>query len=110
MKMFSIVVAGVGLVILASFLSSCKHIEPSPILTAFQNAGGGDISNAAPGSIRAFLSKHEELRKQLTPLCKQKQASAPADWTATDEGKVCAQNQSANFFGKPALKSDGVSF
>jgi hypothetical protein len=110
MKMISLVVVGAGLMILASFFSSCKHIEPSPIVTAFQHAGGGDVSNTARGSIAAFLSKHEELRRQLTPLCKQKQASAPAAWATTDEGKVCAANQNANFFGKPALKSDGVSF
>ena len=37
-------------------------------------------------------------------------ANAPADWATTDEGKVCAGNTRANFFGKPALKSDGVRF
>ena len=106
MKTFCVFVVGAGLTILAG----CRHAEPSPIVTAFQNAGGGDVGHATPGSISAFLAKREDLRKQLTPLCKQRQAGAPADWATTDEGKVCAGNASANFFGKPTLKSDGVAF
>jgi hypothetical protein len=106
MKMFCAFVVSAGLVIVAG----CKHVEPSPIVTAFQNAGGGDFDHATPGSILAFLAKHDDLRKQLTPLCKKKQAGAPADWATTDEGKVCAGNASANFFGKSTLKSDGVEF
>ena len=106
MKMFCAFVVSAGLMIVAG----CRHIEPSPIVTAFHNAGGGDVDHATSGSISAFLAKHEDLRKQLTPLCKQRQASAAADWATTDEGKVCAGNASANFFGKPALKSDGVAF
>ncbi len=110
MKTFCAFVVSAGLMIVAPILSSCRHSEPSPIVTAFQNAGGGDVDHATPGSISAFLAKHDDLRKQLTPLCKQRQASAPADWATTDEGKVCAGNTSANFFGKPTLKSDGVAF
>jgi hypothetical protein len=110
MKMFCAFVVSAGLTVVAPILSSCRHIEPSPIVTAFQNAGGGDVDHATLGSISAFLSRHDDLRKQLTPLCKQKQAGAPADWATTDEGKVCAANTSANFFAKPTLKSDGVAF
>jgi hypothetical protein len=106
MKMFCAFVVSAGLMIVAG----CRHIEPSPIITAFQNAGGGDVDHATPGSISAFLAKHDDLRKQLTPLCKQKQAIAPADWATTGEGKLCAANASANFFVKPTLKSDGVAF
>ncbi len=72
--------------------------------------GGGDVSQSTPGNLSAFLAKHEDLRKQLTPLCKQREAGAAADWSNTDEGKVCAANAQANFFGKPTLKSDGVAF
>jgi hypothetical protein len=106
MKMFCALVVSAGLMIVAG----CRHIGPSPIVSAFQNAGGGDVDHATPGSISAFLAKHDDLRRQLTLLCKQKQAGAPADWATTDEGKVCAANTSANFFAKPTLKSDGVAF
>ena len=106
MKRFCVFVVGAGLTI----LTGCRHLEPSPIVTAFQSAGGGAVDLATPGSISAFLAKREDLRKQLTPLCKQRQAGAPAGWATTDEGKVCAGNASANFFGKPTLKSDGVAF
>ena len=91
-------------------LMGCRHVEQSPIVTAFNNAGGGDIDESTPDSISQFLAKHEDVRKQITPLCAQKKANAPADWATTDEGKVCAGNARANFFGKPALKSDGVPF
>ena len=57
-----------------------------------------------------FLAKHDDLRKQLNPLCQQKQANAAADWSTTEEGKICAGNDSANFFGKTKVKSDGVKF
>ena len=106
MKTFCVFVIGAGLTILAG----CRHVEPSPIVTAFQSAGGGDVDHATPDSIAAFLAKREDIRKQLTPLCNQRKTSAPADWATTDEGKVCTGNASANFFGKPTLKSDGVAF
>jgi hypothetical protein len=93
-----------------SVLAGCKHIETSPIVTAFHNAGGGDVDQATLDSIAQFLAKHEDLRKQLTPLCTEKKAIAPADWAATDEGKVCAGNTRANFFGKTVIKSDGMAF
>jgi hypothetical protein len=91
-------------------LTGCRHVEQSPIVTAFHNAGGGDIGQSMPDSISQFLAKHEEVRKEITPLCTQKKANAPADWSTTDEGKVCAGNTRANFFGKPSVKSDGVPF
>jgi len=72
MKTVCVFVVGAGLAILAG----CRHAEPSPIVTAFQNAGGGDVGHATPGSISAFLAKREDLRKQLTPLCKQRQVGA----------------------------------
>jgi hypothetical protein len=91
-------------------LAACRHVENSPIVTAFQQAGGGDVDHSTPDSIAQFLAKHEDVRKAITPLCAQRKVNAPADWTTTDEGKVCAGNSRANFFGKPALKSDGVAF
>ena len=110
MKKTCVCVVGACLMILVGALSGCRHIEPSPIVTAFRNAGGGDVNHATPDSIAAFLGKHEDLRKQLTPLCNQKVANAPADWATTDEGKVCAGNTHANFYGKTTVKSDGVAF
>ncbi len=106
MKQFCVCLVGAGLLILAG----CRHVEDSPIVTAFHNGGGGDVDHSTTDSISEFLAQHEDLRKQLTPLCTQKKASAPADWATTDEGKVCAGNTRANFFGKPELKSDGVKF
>lgn len=91
-------------------LAGCRHVEHSPVVAAFQSAGGGDVDQATPDSIGQFLAKHEDVRKQITPMCLEKKANAPADWTTTDEGKVCAGNARANFFGKPNLKSDGVPF
>jgi hypothetical protein len=99
-------IAAAGLMALAG----CRHVDQSPIVAAFHNAGGGDIDQSTPDSISQFLAKHEDTRKEITPLCAQKKAAASADWATTDEGKVCSGNTRANFFGKPALKSDGVSF
>lgn len=100
----SIVAAGL------TMLAGCRHEEQSPIVTAFHNAGGGDIDQSTPDSISQFLAQHEEIRKQITPLCAQKKANAPADWSTTDEGKVCDGNTRANFFGKAVIQSDGVKF
>ena len=93
-----------------TMLAGCRHVERSPIVSAFHDAGGGDIDQSTPESISQFLAKHEDTRKQITPLCAQRRANATADWASTDEGKVCAGNTRANFFGKPAVKSDGVQF
>jgi len=106
MKRISVCVLSASL----SVLAGCKHIEPSPIVTAFHNAGGGDVDQSTPDSIAQFLAKHEDLRKQLTPLCTEKKETAPADWATTGEGKVCAGNIRANFFGKTVMKSDAVAF
>lgn len=102
-----ILVCGIGILLV---LAGCKTVEKSQIVTAFQNAGGGDVSQAAPGGIASFLAQHEDLRKQLTPLCNAQRTKAPADWSASDEGKICTATAQANFFGKPQLKSDGVKF
>jgi len=40
--MFCAFVVSAGLIDLAG----CRHIEPSPIVTAFHNAGGGDVDHA----------------------------------------------------------------
>ena len=60
MKMFCAFVVSAGLMILAG----CRHIEPSPIVTAFHNAGGGDVDHVTSGSISAFLAKTDtEVRR-----------------------------------------------
>jgi len=41
MKWVSVWIAAVGLTTLAG----CSHVEPSQIVTAFHNAGGGDIDD-----------------------------------------------------------------
>ncbi|AXC16438.1 hypothetical protein ACPOL_7248 (plasmid) [Acidisarcina polymorpha] len=56
------------------------------------------------------MSSHDQLRTELTPLCEKRRATAPGDWSTTDEGKVCDANAQANFFGKNAVKSDGKAF
>lgn len=100
-------VCGIGIFLM---LAGCKTAEKSQIVTAFQNAGGGDVSQAAPAGITSFLAQHEDLRKQLTPLCNEQRVKAPANWSTSDEGKICTANAQANFFGKPQLKSDGAKF
>ena len=100
-------VCGIGIFLM---LAGCKTVEKSQIVTAFQNAGGGDVSQATPAGITSFLAQHEDLRKQLTPLCNEQKAKAPASWSTSNEGKICTANAQANFFGKPQLKSDGVKF
>ena len=100
-------VCGIGIFLM---LAGCKTVEKSQIMTAFQNAGGGDVSQATPAGITSFLAQHEDLRKQLTPLCNEQKAKALANWSTSDEGKICTANTQANFFGKPQLKSDGVKF
>ena len=57
MKTVCVFVVGAGLAILAG----CRHAEPSPIVTAFQNAGGGDVGHATPGSISARISASNSL-------------------------------------------------
>ena len=100
-------VCGIGVVLM---LAGCKTAEKSQIVAAFQNAGGGDVAQATPQGISSFLAQHEDFRKQLTPLCNAQKAKAPADWSTSDEGRICSANERANFFGKPQLKSDGVKF
>ena len=94
----------------ASLIAGCHGPEKSPIVTAFEGAGGGDVSKSTPDGISQFLAKHEVVRRQITPLCRQRQGNAPASWTTSDEGKVCAGNSRANFWGKSTMKPDGVAF
>ena len=95
MKRMSVWLAVASLTILAG----CRHVDNSPIVAAFQQAGGGDVDQSTPDSIGQFLAKHEDVRKQLTPLCNQKKANAPADWTTTDEEK-CAREMPAPTFSE----------
>src|SRR3981189_624517 len=102
MKRMSVWLAVAGLTMLAG----CRHVEQSPVVAAFQQAGGGNVDQSSAGSVGRSLATHEDVRKQLTPLCKQKMANALADLGTADEAKVCAGNARANFFGKPDMKSD----
>jgi hypothetical protein len=91
-------------------MGGCRSAEKSQIVTLFQSAGGGDASQSTAQGITQFLGQHEDVRKQITPLCQQKRTNASAVWSSTEEGKICAANDSANFFGKTTVKSDGVKF
>lgn len=105
MKVIS--VCGIGILLV---IAGCKTVETSQIVTAFQNAGGGEVHDATELAISTYLAQHDDLRKQLTPLCAAQKAKAAADWASSDEGKICSANTQANFFAKPQLKSDGVKF
>lgn len=105
MKVIS--VCGIGILLA---LAGCKTAGKSEIVLTFQNAGGGDVSQATPAGISSYLAQHDDLRKQLTQLCDTQRAKAATDWSNSGEGKICTANAQANFFGKPQLKSDGVKF
>ncbi|MDQ2833010.1 MAG: hypothetical protein M3Y50_04545 [Acidobacteriota bacterium] len=106
MKRIGMCVLGTGLVLIAG----CRTVEKSEIVKIFQAAGGGNANQATSDGIVQFLAKHDETRQQLTPLCKEKESKAPADWSTTDEGRICAGNDRANFFGKTKIESDGTKF
>ena len=106
MKLMNVCVLGASLAVIAG----CHSSEKSPIVATFQGAGGGDVSKSTPDGIAQFLAKHDDVRRQITPLCQQRKGASPADWAATEEGKVCAGNSRANFFGKSTMKPDGVAF
>ena len=91
-------------------VAGCRRTQKSQVVMLIEGSGGGDVSRSTPDGIAQFLAKHDDVRKQITPLCRQQQDKAPADWTNSDEGKVCAGNTAANFFGKTTVKSDGVKF
>jgi hypothetical protein len=106
MKRVTVLLVGAALVL----MTGCRHVESSEIVKTFRDAGGGDVDKSSPGSIAQFLAKRDDVRARITPLCKEKQTQEPADWSSTNEGKVCDANQKANFFGKSKIKSDGVAF
>ena len=91
-------------------VAGCRRVQKSEVVVLFEGAGGGDVSRSTPDGIAQFLAKHDDVRKQITPLCQQEQENAPGDWADSDEGKVCAGKTRANFFGKTTVKSDGVKF
>ena len=92
--------------------TGCRHVENSEIVTKFKAAGGGNPDGATAPQIRIWFAQQgrEDVRQQLTPLCTAKRKSAPADWANTDEGKICTGLAQANFFGKPKITSDHVTF
>ena len=91
-------------------LAGCKTAEKSADCDGISECRRRRCLSGDARSISSFLAQHEDLRKQLTPLCNAQRAKAPADWSTSDEGKICTANAQANFFGKPQLKSDGVKF
>jgi hypothetical protein len=106
MRRICMLLAGIGLTVMAG----CRHVEKSQIVKTFQDAGGGDAIRSTPDDLAQFLAKHDDVRNKITPLCKQARSQAAADWSTTDEGRICAGNDSANFFGKAKIKSDGTKF
>jgi hypothetical protein len=106
MRRMLMLLAGIGLTVMAG----CRHVEKSQIVKTFQDSGGGDANQSTPDGIAQFLVTHDDVRNRITPLCKQARSQAAADWSTTDEGRICAGNDSANFFGKAKIKSDGTKF
>jgi hypothetical protein len=100
-----------GVVVLALLsLAGCRHVDNSEIVAKFQAAGGGIPDQATADQIGSWLSKHEGVRKELTPLCTGKSKSASADWANTDEGRVCAGLARANFLAPGKITSDHKAF
>ena len=60
-------------------MGGCHGAKKSQIVRLFQSAGGGDVSRSTRDGTTQFLAKHDELRKQLNPLCQQKRTNAAAD-------------------------------
>ena len=90
--------------------AGCRHVSDSQIVAKFRAAGGGNPDQATPDEMGAWLAKHDDVRKDLTPMCAGRRSQAPADWAGTDEGKVCAGVTRATFFSKPKIQSDGTKF
>ena len=53
MKQICVWIAAAGL----TMLVGCRHVEQSPIVTAFYSAGGGDIDQSTPDSHLAVPSQ-----------------------------------------------------
>lgn len=61
----------------------------SPIVSAFQQAGGGDASTATVRGLHLFLSNHPELSHSFMFPCLNRQTTADANWIQSPEGRIC---------------------
>src|SRR5258708_7426150 len=89
-------------------LQNSQFDSDAALLKTLQNQSTSSVGRMQALEVGNQIAENQS--EQLRKLRQLMMAKAPADWTTTDEGKVCAGNARANFFGKPDLKSDGVAF
>ena len=76
-------------------LAGCRNhdttpAEDSPIVTTVERAGAGDLASVGQAGIQRWLNAHEDVAKQIAQPCKEAGVHAPASWSASTEGRVCA--------------------
>src|SRR5215475_3428553 len=84
------VVTSFCLALMLLAMGGCKHVANSEIVAKYRAAGGGDPDGATAQQIGVWMSQkeHEDVRKELTPLCQSRKKAAPADWMNSDEGRI----------------------
>lgn len=81
-----LVIAGTLLMIGCSVLKE----PPSPIVQKTENCGAGDLSATSETAVQVWFGKHRDCGVAVDAMCKPIRERAPARWSDSMEGHVCA--------------------
>ena len=108
---FMIAVAGLAGTI--GMVGCLERPEPrSAIVQKAQDAGAGDLPSASNDSIRQWLGQHRSVAVEIEGMCVGVRGNAPATWSDTTEGRLCAAAHQLAFTSPPpgGVKSDDRTF
>lgn len=90
----------VGAVLGLIVISGCKSTSSSnsKIVAEVEAAGSGKLDDLDEGTIQNWLAKHDDVAGKVGPECKTVMTSAPANWAATTEGRVCTAVKQVLFY------------
>lgn len=91
-------------------LAGCTREAPSEIVKKVEAAGAGNVRAASQQSIEDWFRKHSEFAVEVRNQCQPIRANAPADWSATTEGRVCSAANVASIFNFRERKGDGRGY
>jgi hypothetical protein len=71
-------------------LTWCTRERPSRIVKVVEDSGAGPLAGVSTPDMRVWLRAHPQIATRVDTLCAPARTSAPAAWTQTTEGRLCA--------------------
>jgi len=98
------------LILALAFLMTACSERPSAIVRRAEGAGAGNLSMASFSAMQSWLDQHRSVALDLDRLCADVRPVAPARWSDTTEGRLCAAARNVEASAFKPLESDHKTY